>query len=275
MKLLWLTDIHLNFVKQDEASSFLRSICLQSPEAVIITGDIGEADSVTSYLRQFATELPCPVYCVLGNHDFYRGSIADVRAEISALSQEMPRLVYLTRSGVHSLTERTCLIGHDGWPDGRFGNFAGSQVLLNDFLLIRDFRRPNNSLSRLNPEVKAHWLGIMQHLADEAAAHLDACLAEALAQFDHVIVATHVPPFAQSSWHHGRPSHPDFLPFFSSKVTGDVLLAHADKHPSRRITVLCGHTHGGGEVEMRRNLRVLTGGAEYGAPAIQNTLPVD
>ncbi len=38
------------------------------------------------------------------------------------------------------------------------------------------------------------------------------------------------------------------------------------------MTVLCGYTHGGGEARILPNLRVLTGGAEYGRPVIQKVL---
>lgn len=35
------------------------------------------------------------------------------------------------------------------------------------------------------------------------------------------------------------------------------------------MTVLCGHTHGGGESRPLSNLRVFTGPAEYGEPKLQ------
>jgi 3',5'-cyclic-AMP phosphodiesterase len=45
-------------------------------------------------------------------------------------------------------------------------------------------------------------------------------------------------------------------------------------HPKSNLLVLCGHTHGGGELHVTDNLRVLTGGAEYGKPAIQRVVEV-
>jgi hypothetical protein len=41
-----------------------------------------------------------------------------------------------------------------------------------------------------------------------------------------------------------------------------------------QLTVLCGHTRGGGEAEILPNLRVLTGGARYGNPAVQRVIGV-
>ena len=64
------------------------------------------------------------------------------------------------------------------------------------------------------------------------------------------------------------------LPFFSCKAMGDVLLEMSEAHPNCQILVLCGHTHGGGEVQVTENLRVVTGAAEYGRPEIQEVLQV-
>jgi hypothetical protein len=44
--------------------------------------------------------------------------------------------------------------------------------------------------------------------------------------------------------------------------------------PGHQMTVLCGHTHGGGEAQVLLNLRVLTGDARYGQPAIQRMLEI-
>ena len=46
----------------------------------------------------------------------------------------------------------------------------------------------------------------------------------------------------------------------------------AAAQPGKKITVLCGHTHGGGQMRARENLEVWTGGALYGAPHLQRVL---
>ena len=66
----------------------------------------------------------------------------------------------------------------------------------------------------------------------------------------------------------------DCLPFFSCKAVGDVLLEAARAHPACQTLVLCGHTHGGGELQVLDNLRVVTGPAEYGRPEIQRIIDV-
>jgi 3',5'-cyclic-AMP phosphodiesterase len=46
------------------------------------------------------------------------------------------------------------------------------------------------------------------------------------------------------------------------------------KFPDCRLTVLCGHSHGAGETQILPNLRVATGGAEYGKPRLQRMLEI-
>ncbi len=72
-----------------------------------------------------------------------------------------------------------------------------------------------------------------------------------------------------------HPSADDFLPFFACKAVGDVLLEVAQSHPGCQMLVLCGHTHGGGEVQVVENLRVVTGPAEYEKPTIQRIIEVE
>jgi hypothetical protein len=58
-------------------------------------------------------------------------------------------------------------------------------------------------------------------------------------------------------------------------AVGDALREAASRFTDRRITVLCGHTHSPGEVKISDNLLVLTGGAEYGRPAVQRVFGLE
>ncbi len=269
MRLAWLTDIHLNFLNQSEITAFLESLPDSRPDSLVLTGDIGEADTISVYLAAIASKLGCPVFFVLGNHDFYRGSVAQVRTEMTRLEQQNQNLVYLTNGHIRQLAPNICLIGHDGWPDGRNGDYEHSSVLLNDFLLIRDFRRPDQSIPRLDPEVRRHWLEVMRRLADEATAQLEKTMRSALAEYSHILIATHVPPYRESSQYNGMLSRDDYQPFFSSRSMGEMLTRVAQENPSTGFTVLCGHSHWPATYSPAPNLVVHTGGAEYGQPAIQ------
>ena len=43
MRLAWLTDIHLNFLRPEEAEDFFASVRADKPDEIMLTGDIGEA----------------------------------------------------------------------------------------------------------------------------------------------------------------------------------------------------------------------------------------
>ena len=121
MKLTWLSDIHLEFLAMDRARRFLEKVNLGCPDAVLITGDISTAPEMRHHLWLVAEILKCPIYFVLGNHDFYSGGFAKVNFVVRAVCQDFPHLKPLGNGEVIALTARTALIGHSGWADGRAG----------------------------------------------------------------------------------------------------------------------------------------------------------
>jgi predicted MPP superfamily phosphohydrolase len=262
VRLAWLTDIHLDHAPESRLDDLCRAIRTAGVGGILLGGDFGEALDVAEYLQALEAELGLPIHFVLGNHDFYGGAIASVRAEVAALCARSPRLDYLSRAGIVALTEQTGLVGHDGWADGRLGDYARSKVELNDYRRIEELSGLDES-DRLE---RLHALG------DEAAAHFRAVLPEASERFRRLIVLTHVPPFREACWYRGRISYDDWLPHFSCKAVGEVLAEVMAVHPECEMTVLCGHTHSPGEVQILPNLRVFTGGAEYGRPAVQRIL---
>jgi hypothetical protein len=266
-RLAWLTDIHLNFLRPPALEVFMVSLAATAADAFVICGDIAEADEVAVHLHTIAGRVSRPVYFVLGNHDFYHGLIAGVREKVKSLCSVTPNLHWLPDAGVVPLTGDACLVGHDGWGDGRLGDYHRSDVMLNDFGLIGEFGGFD--------EDPGERLAKMHALGDEAAAHFRSVLPDALSRFRHVLVVTHVPPFREACWHEGKVSDDNWLPFFSCKAVGDALAEAMSAAPGRKMTVLCGHTHGGGEAEILPNLRVLTGGARYGQPAVQQVLAVE
>ncbi len=206
-----------------------------------------------------------PVYFVLGNHDYYGGSIESVRERVIEICSKSKWLHWLPRSGIVQLSSDTCLIGHGGWADGRFGDYERSRVLLNDYLKIQNF-------------IKAGHVGrlaLLNSLGDQAATYFQDVFPGALEQFEHVIVLTHVPPFKESCWHEGEISADDWFPHFSCKAVGDVLVKHMRNASEKKMTVLCGHTHSSGTCQILPNLEVKTGGAQYGKPEVQEIVNIN
>ncbi len=274
MRLAWLTDIHLNFLDAAQRHRFLVSVREQS-DAVVISGDIGESHDLVEYLREMDEVIQKPVYFVLGNHDFYRGSIATTRQDVVDVCKQLKHLNYLTANGVVELMPGTAILGHDGWADGRLGNYDNSDVILNDHLLIAELSEWN-SIEEGNFTLNKEGLRqAMVVLADEAARHFETFLEEAAAKYPNVVIATHVPPFREAAWYQGKTSSDDYLPHFACQVVGDVMRRVMQTHPKSRLLVLCGHTHGGGECEALDNLQVSTGEARYEKPEIQRVIEVE
>ncbi len=253
MRIAWATDLHLDFAGKSATDRFIASVIDSQPDCLIVTGDTGESHSWRLLLDDVSERIAKPVYFVLGNHDYYRSTIAAVRESAERVRG------WLVKSGAMLLSDQVALVGHDGWGDGRLGNYATSNVMLNDYLLIGELVH-SSRFTRLRR---------LEALGDEAAAHFRQWIPVAAQRSKRVFVATHVPPFRDACWHQGRISDDNWLPHFSCAAAGDALLALADEFEDVEFTVLCGHTHGEGYVRMRPNLEVFTGGAEYGTPRLQ------
>lgn len=264
MRLAWLTDLHLNFLEPPQIDAFLDRVLDHNPDAVLISGDIGEAFSLPGYLLQIDRRLQRPIYFVLGNHDFYHGSFASVSQAVRRITHESHWLTWLNEAGVIELTPEVGLVGHDSWADGRCGDYANSPVILNDYLLIDEFAGLN----------RADRLRQLNALGDAAAAYFRMVLPMALRKYRRLLLVTHPPPFREACWHEGEISNDDFLPHFVAQSVGEALEEVMVDHPDQGLLVLCGHTHGEGLAQMADNLLVLTGGAEYGAPIVQRILDV-
>ena len=86
-----------------------------------------KAMTLLSISREIEEIIQKPIYFVLGNHDFYKDSIAKTRQRIAELAAESKHLRYLTAMEVVELSPQTAIIGHDGWADGRFGDYQGTE----------------------------------------------------------------------------------------------------------------------------------------------------
>jgi len=261
----WLTDIHLNFLPIDEVDRFLANLAAERLDGVLLGGDIAEAIDLCEYLERLDERLELEVYFVLGNHDYYGGWVELVREQVRRLCAARPRLHYLTDSGSFGLARAVGLIGHDGWADARLGDYEKSVVSMQDFRLIGDFVGLG----------KAARLPRLHALGDEAGDHIRRVLPEALGKFDEVVLLTHVPPLREACWHEGKTSDDDWAPFFTCRALGDAILAVMTDHPQKRLTVLCGHTHGSGVAHPLPNVEILTGGATYGRPTVQRVFEWD
>jgi 3',5'-cyclic AMP phosphodiesterase CpdA len=265
MRLAWATDVHLNFLTAENRRRFLEQLQALDVDAFLLGGDVAEADSLAASLAEAADVWRRPIYFVLGNHDFYRGSIAEVRDYARQATKDSAHLRWLGATGPVALTAEAALVGHDGWGDARNGDYWGSALSLTDFSLIHEFIGVDRHARQR----------LLERLGDESAAALAADLEQITDHFERVVVLTHVPPFPEACTTEGRIWRDDWLPFFTSRAVGDVLLSAAQRYTRVQYTVLCGHTHRAGDAVLRENLRVVTGPAEYRAPVVQQLLTLD
>ena len=81
----WLTDIHLEFLRDKKAVGFVEELAAREFDGIFLTGDISNAGRLEFHLRLFEDNYQAPVYFVLGNHDYYGGSVESVRIMIREL----------------------------------------------------------------------------------------------------------------------------------------------------------------------------------------------
>lgn len=263
-RIVWCTDTHFDFLDQAAFDEFVGRLQDSSPDALLLGGDIAESRNILECLIKLDDRLDCPIYFVLGNHDFYHGSIAQVRADIRSLCNQRGKLVYLTDGATADIAEGVGLVGHDGWGDGRAGDYQRSTVTLSDFWLIQE-------LAGLN---KQDRLKVLESLGDESAAAVRESLPPALDRYARLFFLTHAPPVRAACWHNGSISDDQWAPLFTCQALGEALIEIAQQYPDRQLTVLCGHTHSPGECYPAANMQVVTGGAEYGFPIINQVFRI-
>lgn len=256
MKLVWLTDVHLNQFFYEKRLEFYRAINSLAIDAVLITGDIAEATSLREILLELYQNIQKKVYFVLGNHDYYYSSFAAVREILAKFCQDHLTLIWLDQQIVR-LTSATTLVGVGGWYDGRYGDYQQSTFPNYDKYHIRDLKQVS---------VEKNWQ-INRDFADQQAKLLAKHLQQAVRQHPKkIMIATHVPPFDQQYWRVGRLTSSDYLPYFSSKATTDVLSSFSKQYPKISFHVVAGHVHQPATAKIFDNLSVAVGCATFITP---------
>lgn len=267
MKIFWLTDIHLDFVNVAQQKKLLnkivkKSILLKDKCCVVVTGDIGNSSCVIEDMLFWKEELGqhnIELYFVLGNHDYYGSSIEAIR--FSLKSSDLKNN-WLNNVDYIQLNNETALVGHDGWYDGGYANWFHSKVFMADYTQIFDL----NYIQWWSKEVV---FDRMNALAKEGAEHVYASSVEAIKNDNKIIyVATHIPPFRENSVYNNMISDDDWMPHFSSKHMGDMLLKLSTEFKDVKFVVLCGHSHGEAKHIVPPNMVSYTSKAVYRNPCI-------
>jgi 3',5'-cyclic AMP phosphodiesterase CpdA len=247
--LIHITDPHFNFMSQaklDLHALRVASEVRRTGAKVVITGDIAEGASLEACMRAWLRVVP-DTYFVLGNHDYYGAHIA----EVHRTAKQFPG--YLDPLAPVRLSDTECLVGVGGGYDFRHGMKERTGIRMADWTEIRDF------------DVLPHAIHSVCRAFAEASAQAATIKLRAAAKsgFQHIYLATHVPPFATAAWHNDAKSDDAWMPVMTNKALGDALLDFAVES-SARVTVLCGHTHTARRVSIGPRLDVVVGSACYG-----------
>ena len=149
---LWVTDPHLEFLTDDASTraQFLQELRQEPADAIQITGDITNAANLKTELERLA-QLDGPVYFILGNHDFYGGTItgsSDIAKKVAKDYRE--RLIYLDDTWIVRLTNTATLTGVNGFADSLAGKGSKTKARINDFFHIQNFASLQNDSGRFN-----------------------------------------------------------------------------------------------------------------------------
>lgn len=262
MKIAWASDIHLDFVNPERRKSFYSRIKSWGPDILLLTGDNSTSLHLYEHIEELRSET-CPVWFVNGNHDYYHGSISEVRVQCWERYTDPANILYLPSSPPLELSPGVFLIGEDGWYDGRNGEYEKSNLMMSDFQIIQEFAWKN----------RKDRLKLMQDLSDASARTVVNKIQHCLSGRDvkEIVIATHVPPFKEAAWHLGKMSSSVFLPFFSSKAMGQSIMecTRQFRQNGGKVRILCGHSHSIGKIEWD-GMECITAESEYGSPQVSD-----
>jgi predicted phosphohydrolase len=278
MKYIHMTDIHLDHLgdhygltdsqwaiqNMDIAAQFARDICEEHEDVpyVCLTGDISSGQLLPYHIDVLGTifqHYGKKLFFVCGNHDFYGASFKENRSVVKQVMESYPDTLYYLTDGKSFYNDGTLVVGHDGWYDGMYAPFTTGTVEMNDFHIIEDLKKC---------KTKTDLFSRCRLEATKAANHVEQEIEWGILSKNpnKVLVLTHIPPFQEMSTYKGNISNPIWLPCYSSKTFGDMLLKVAHKFPEVSFKVLCGHTHDRVEHLALPNLRGYTGYSKYGFP---------
>ncbi len=257
-KFVWMTDIHLDCLGQSQIIEWCQKVKQNNIdcEGVLITGDIALAPILFASLRTLREHLEMPLWFVCGNHDFWDGSIVEIRKEILKGDLAKDGIVWLGGVEYVPFGESIALVGHDGWYDALNGDPKKSRFVMNDWFRTEEF---SGNLHNVVSTARKLAAGAVTHIENACNKAIDDGRTK-------IIMLTHFPPFAESCFYRGQRTHEHALPWYSSRMMGEALSLLSEKHPAINFTVLCGHTHSFSDIAIRPNLRVVVGNSDYGSP---------
>ena len=252
-KYLWYTDLHMDKVFPWTLLNFMRHIKKENPKGVFLTGDISNGKLLITHLKLLAQHIKCPIYFVLGNHDYHGTSIERQHNNVVELCKQFQNLIWLTNSDLIHLNNEVALIGTEGWYDAQLGNPKWLKYTL-DWLLTEEFRKLPSMKGRVE---------LFQELANKSCSFISNALNKALeSDAKTIYILTHFPPWKEATRDEGTFLEKYYLPYNVNLRLGSAIEKIMETHKKRNVIVLCGHTHTPEYIRVSRNINCQVGQAK-------------
>lgn len=249
---LWLSDTHFSGVSPWKLSKFLYKLHKETPSGIFITGDISNGLMTCFHLSLLAKTVSCPIYFILGNHDYHFHSIEGMHKKIRELCEKYSNLIWLKESGVIHLSNEIALIGSEGWHDLQIGD-PDYLLFTADWLLTSNFRDLN-----LQQRID-YW----RYLSNNSIIDITNKLKDAWDQgYKTTYILTHFPPWKEATRDVGTLLENYWLPYNTNIRLGKALEEMMLNDKNKHIEVLCGHTHSPEYIRISKNIHCQVGAAD-------------
>ena len=223
MRALIVSDLHLEFWKENSPMNLFKSSKEPKPDIVILAGDIHNSAKAVKWAAEMFAGIQ--VLYVMGNHEAYGGSIEYTEEEISLECKKFENVKFLNCDEI--VFENTRFLGATLWTDFQlFGKEKRQQAMVESARCINDY----NAIRLKN---KGYRKISTSDTAEIHAKHKSWLRSKLEEPFDgKTVVITHMCPSFQSVHERFRTSLASAA--FSSNLDG--LVAKSDYW-------LHGHTH--------------------------------
>lgn len=254
-KYLWCTDTHLDKVATLTKAGFIRRISRENPAGLFLTGDISNGIMTCWDLKILASYINCPIYFVLGNHDYhFASSIENRNDDIRKLCSQEKNLIWMPDQDVIGLNDEVALIGVDGWYDAAIGDPKWLRYTV-DWILIDSLRKLPNMSARVSA---------FKELSERSCELMEKKLNKALdLDYKQIYIMTHFPPWKEATRDVGTMMEAFWLPYNVNLRLGQTIERVMQDRHKRHVTVLAGHTHTDCWIYVTRNIECKVNDAKY------------
>lgn len=253
-KYLWFTDVHLDTILPWTLIKFIRHVRHEKPKGIFLTGDISNGFMLGWHLKMLAMSAKCPIYFVLGNHDYHFSSLEKVHAKVRKLCKKYPNLVWMTDNEVVPLNKEVAVIGTEGWYDAEKGKPEYLKFTF-DWFMVKNFRGLPNMNARIN---------LWRQMSNDSAGNIVLKLEKAIEQgYKTIYIVTHFPPWREATRDIGTPWEKFWLPYNANAPMGQRIESVMKGYEDHNVIVLAGHTHDDCWIRVEHNIECKVSRAKH------------